>query len=130
MCRCFQCPVLTPFSVRAFISEKDKLEREEEETLARLLRLRKQKRALEERVKKAVSRELRDISDLEREEGATMSSSDPLIPGSSLLDPLSGFDWLADVSADLGVVGEGPSFLAAQGSGGGSPPVSQGSGGS
>ncbi|KAL2165749.1 hypothetical protein VTG60DRAFT_3858 [Thermothelomyces hinnuleus] len=62
-------------SIRSFLSEKEKLDREEEEMLAKLLRLRKQKRALEERVQKAVSRELRDISELEREEAGTAAEA-------------------------------------------------------
>ena len=120
------------------MSEKDKLEREEEETLSKLLRLRKQKRALEERVRKAVSRDLRDISELEKEE-STRPPSDPSFPPSDLphlptsdpsaVDPLPGFDWSLGPSFDLSPVG-GPSFLAGPDSSGGTPPVSQDNGGS
>jgi hypothetical protein len=67
------------------VAEKSKLDLEEEETLAKLLRLRKQKRALEERVQKAVSRELRDISEVAQEEAS--SSSGP--PSSADVPPVS-----------------------------------------
>jgi hypothetical protein len=126
---------IDPGAFRAFVAEKSKLDLEEEETLAKLLRLRKQKRALEERVQKAVSRELRDISEVAQEEAS--SSSGP--PSSADVPPVSSsgvdsslFDpaWVQGSSDDLFLAGvdlsAGP-FLVGPGSSGGTPEASRGS---
>ena len=110
---------------------------EQEKAFAKLRRLRKQKRSLEERVKKAVSRELRDISELEQEESssapssatAAVSSADSLAStGDSFLDPSwvssSSDDLFAGIDLSLGFPLVDPGFA------GGTPEVSQGSEGS
>ena len=78
--------------VRSFISEKEQLDREKQETLAKLLRLESQSRSLEERVRRAMSRELRDISELEGEEASSVpapsSTADAPAVNSSGADPL------------------------------------------
>ena len=110
---------------------------EQEKTFAKLRRLRKQKRSLEERIKTAVSRELRDISELEQEESssappsaaAAVSSVDPLAStGDCFLDP----SWVTSSSDDLfaGIDLSAGFPLVDPGSAGGTPEVSQGSGGS
>ena len=72
--------------------EKQKLDLEEEKTLAKLLGLHQQKRAPEERVQKAVSRELWDISEVEREAASSVpapsSAADALPVNSSGADSL------------------------------------------
>ncbi len=72
------------------MTEKERLDQEEEEVLAKLLRLRKQKRALEGRVRQAFSCELRDVSELEQEEASAMpapSVDSLLYPSTAALAP-------------------------------------------
>jgi hypothetical protein len=135
---CSSCDVwgIDPATFRSFISEKEQLDREKQETLAKLLRLESQSRSLEERVKQAMSRELRDISELEREEASSVpapssaadappvnsSNADPLPSDPSWIHNFSSDDpFLAGVDLSVGLPLVGPD------SSGGTPGVSRGS---
>ncbi|KAK4095688.1 hypothetical protein N658DRAFT_511854 [Parathielavia hyrcaniae] len=130
--------------LRPFIKEKERLDAAKKALLeelfqkqSKLMRLEQQSRALEERAIAAFRRESRLLDEEEKEERSAAARSTEAPPTSTSApseppsaDPYAGYDWLSDPTVDLGCVGVGPSFLADQGSSGGTPPVSQGSGGS
>ncbi len=92
--RCFMCSFADPLLVQRLRKEKDKLDDEEEQTLAKLLRLRKQRRKLQETAASLIRRGLRSIEELERAEKAEKE-----VQASSSLDPVVDMqDW--DVSVD------------------------------
>lgn len=129
-------------------SEMEKAEAELATSMAKVNRLRLQKRMWFEKMARAISRGIDTVEELERVEreeaealAAAEASADP--PAAPSIPPCFDDDFAPlwdnvypevplepSLMADFGLIGGGPSFLAGQGSSGGTPSASQGSGGS
>ncbi|KAK4095668.1 hypothetical protein N658DRAFT_437812 [Parathielavia hyrcaniae] len=120
----------------------------------RVLRLRKQKKMWFEKMMRAIARGIDTVEELERverEEAKALAESESAgnPPPASTTPPMLGADFVPlwdstypdvllepSLMSDFGLLAGSPSFvedpawLAGQGSSGGTPPVSQGSGGS